>query len=61
MRRINFKMFHENSLGRIAVSTYHYRVNQDITRDDQDGCQNVNVPPEDIEIIFYSKETRTDL
>lgn len=57
----NLHTFHEHPWGRIAISTYHFRINNDIIRDDQDGYQKVNVSPENIEIIYYSKNIEANL
>lgn len=49
-------MIYENPWGRIAVSTYHRLLNPDAFQEDQDGYQNVNVKPQDIEIIEYDNK-----
>lgn len=45
------KTFYKHPWGRIAVSSYHCQINKEAHRDDQDGHQNVDVKPENIEII----------
>lgn len=47
--------FCENPWGRIAVSTYHRNINREAHQYDQDGYQNVDVDPVDIEIIEYDQ------
>lgn len=47
------KTFHEYPWGRIAISTYHTKINKLATRFDQDGYQFENVLPKDIIIIEH--------
>lgn len=54
----NIKTFYEYPWGRIAVSTYHCQVNPEARQDDQDGYQNVDVRPEDIELVYYDEKIR---
>lgn len=49
----NINTFYENSWGRIAVSSYHNKVNNEAFQADQDGYQSVNVPSNDIDILEY--------
>ena len=46
--------FFENPWGRIAVSTYHCKINPEALQNDQDGYQNIDVRPEDIDIVEYN-------
>jgi hypothetical protein len=41
----------ENPWGKIAVSKYHRAINPVALLEDQDGCQRINVNPDNIEII----------
>lgn len=52
--RIN--TFYEQPWGRIAVSTYHCKINQEAHRDDQDGYQYFDVEPGNLEIIEYNEK-----
>lgn len=52
--------FRDNSWGRIAVSTYHCRVNSSACQEDQDGYQEINVIPQNIEIIKYCNNKRLE-
>jgi hypothetical protein len=52
----NINTFCEFPWGRIAVSTYHCQINHQAHQYDQDGYQNVNVKPEDIELILYEEK-----
>ncbi|MGJ1327471.1 hypothetical protein [Sphingobacterium multivorum] len=49
----NIKTFYEHPWGRIAVSTFHLMLNPNAYRDDQDGCQFVDVKADDIEIVYF--------
>ena len=53
LKPTNLNTFYDNSWGRIAVSSYHNKLNPSAYQYDQDGHQSVNVPPSDIEIIEY--------
>ncbi|MBW6480888.1 MAG: hypothetical protein K0B37_15770 [Bacteroidales bacterium] len=52
----NIKTFHEYPWGRIAVSSYHKKINPDAFREDEDGYQAVAVSPENIEIIRLKRQ-----
>ena len=49
------KTFNELPWGKIAVSTYHCKINKGAYQVDQDGYQSINVDPKNIEIIEYNK------
>lgn len=49
----NIKTFYEHPWGRIAVSTFHNILNSNAHRDDQDGCQFVDVKADDIDIVYF--------
>ncbi|MEN9445762.1 MAG: hypothetical protein RL728_274, partial [Bacteroidota bacterium] len=48
--------YFDNPWGRIAISSYHCKINPEAHQDDQDGFQYQNVNPENIEIIEYKKD-----
>jgi hypothetical protein len=50
------KTYYERPWGRIAISTYHCRINKEAHQDDQDGYQYVDVNPVNIEVIEYDEE-----
>lgn len=52
----NIHTFYEHPWGRIAVSSYHCQINNEAQQDDQDGDQNFDVKPENIEIIEYDEK-----
>ncbi|WP_439489182.1 hypothetical protein [Algoriphagus sp.] len=54
----DIQTFHDNPWGRIAVSTFHCRVNPRACQEDQDGYQVIDVSPENIEIIRYYNNNR---
>lgn len=51
----NLKTYSDNSFGKVAISTYHFMLNPCASRYDEDGNQNVDVKPENIEIIYPDK------
>lgn len=52
----NLETFYEDAWGRIALSTYHCKVNKEAHQIDQDGYQYVGVKAEDIELIEYDAD-----
>ena len=52
----NIETFYEYPRGRIAVSTFHSMHNPNAYRDDQDGCQFVDVKADDIDIIYFKNK-----
>lgn len=52
----NLKTYSKYAFGRIAISSYHSMLNPHAHRHDEDGNQNVNVKPENIEIIYFNRE-----
>jgi hypothetical protein len=50
----NLNPFHENSYGRIVVSSYHNKINSEAIQADEDFFQSVNIPSSNIEILEYN-------